>query len=386
MLLYIRKNLQNKFWQHIFLVLILSVGIISLATTNHVINAAKIDIEQQLQEFGANIAIYPKSEQFHLNYGGINLGDFGVQARDFNESEKEKILNIHNKDEIRFVSPKLIGLGRLTNSDKIIVGTDFANELPMKKWWLLNGEVPQGNQILLGHEVAQELELKIHDKISIGDIKGENNQEFIVSGIINKTDTQDDNVIFMELAQAQDLFNKEGKVSFFEVTALCQACPIEEITEQLYHQFPDAKITTMKQLIEQQIASVARLSKLGMAVSIVIIFVSLITFTVSMISFVRDKVREIAVMKTVGYTNRDIALIIGGQSVVIALLVAFLASIITPFTSYYLAMKVLMLETSYDYSQILIILVMSVALSILSSIIPIKNAMKISVIEAFREV
>ena len=105
---YVLSDLKNRFTRFSFLIISLAVGIsavVGIIQTNLV---AQEDFVIQLQKFGANIVIYPDSEQFNLNYGGLSLASVSVKEKEIDERYIPLIYEIENNKEINIVSPKVL--------------------------------------------------------------------------------------------------------------------------------------------------------------------------------------------------------------------------------------------------------------------------------------
>jgi putative ABC transport system permease protein len=98
--------------------------------------------------------------------------------------------------------------------------------------------------LILGAEAARVLNLNAGDSVSI------KNRELFVSGILQPTGSQDDQLVFAQLVTAQSIFNKNGRVSMAEVAALCKDCPIEEMVKQISEAIPGGKVMAIQQVVK----------------------------------------------------------------------------------------------------------------------------------------
>ncbi|MCL4395685.1 MAG: ABC transporter permease, partial [Chloroflexi bacterium] len=137
---------------HIFKVAVLVAGLaIGVATVVSLLS----DLENKLDEYGANMVVTPDSKSLPLTYGGVSLGGFSYDAKLLTESDAAKIRTIKNAANINIVAPKLMGLAAVDGRRSVIVGVRFADELKLKKWWkITKGAAPKGrNDILVGGKV-----------------------------------------------------------------------------------------------------------------------------------------------------------------------------------------------------------------------------------------
>lgn len=308
------NNLRRRKGKVFFLVMGLLVGVASVVALVTTSSTLEQDIAHKMDEFGANILITPKAEGLSMTYGGLNLGGLSFDVKEISQEDLDKIRKIPNASNIRIVSPKVFGVFQDEGKKALVVGVDFPSELSLKKWWKIAGTHPEHeDEIILGYEAAERLALKTGSSI---EIKGET---FQVSGVLEPTGSQDDNLLFMALSVAQKLFGKEGRVGMIEVAALCHNCPISEIVSQLSVSIPSAKVTAVQQVVEGRMDALHNFRKFSLGISGLVLFVGSMVVFVTMMGSVNERTREIGIFSAIGFRKSHIMRII--------LLEAFLVSL-----------------------------------------------------------
>ena len=84
-------------------------------------------------------------------------------------------------------------------------------------------------EVLLGNKAAVPLK-------SAGDTLIIGGRPVRVSGILEETGSQDDFLIFSDLAFVQEIMKRPGVL--IEVSAFCNTCPIEDIVQQISKVLP----------------------------------------------------------------------------------------------------------------------------------------------------
>lgn len=278
-------------------------------------SSASTQLQHTLDTVGANIIVAPGSSELDLEYAGIKVDGFTYDFRELTIEDVDRINTIKNRENIAVIAPKLVGAAKLSglNAPVLVVGVDFEAEQKLKHWWNVSGDFPTGiNEAVVGSELATELGVKAGNKIRLGD------RYFVVTGILEPTQTQDDRVVFVPLESAQALFNKPGKVSFIEVAALCYDCPIEKIVSQISEKIPDANVQALKEVIESRMAAVNYFKRFGLLVSGFITLISiLIIFILTTLSVV-ERTREIGILRAIGYHSTHIFSIVLLEVVVLS--------------------------------------------------------------------
>jgi putative ABC transport system permease protein len=321
------NNLRRRKAKMMFLVLGLTTAVATVVTLVMVSQAMNADIAAKLDEFGANIVIVPKSDDLSLSYGGMTLSGVILGVNKIYQKDAEGIRTIKNRDNIKVIAPKLLNSARTAQRDVLVVGVDFAEELRLKKWWRVLGDRASGKrEAIIGSEAKDKLQLGLHQSFDI------NGEKFVVAGILEPTGSQDDGIVFIDLAGAQGIFAKPNELSFIEVAALCYDCPIEEIVRQISEKLPGAKVMAIRQTIESKMESIHRFENFSYSISAVVLLVAALIVATTMSGSVYERRREIGVFRAVGFRQTHIMKII--------LTEAFLTSLIAGAAGYFIGLGV----------------------------------------------
>lgn len=375
---YIKKDIKHRTGKFVFLVISITIGIAAIIGVLQINFAAQEDLNSQLGDFGANMVIYPKSDAFSLQYGGINLAKVGVQQPEIDEQEIQKIWAIKDNASLNIVAPKVLGVVTVNEKEVLIVGVNFSSEYRLKKWWDIVGEKPGDNELLVGYNVFKDLNLKLGQELKL------NGRTKTVVGYINKTGTQDDGVIFLDLDGAQSALGKEGKISFVEVMAFCDSCPIDEMIVQIEEKMPNVEGVAAKQLIYSQMAMTGQFLKFGLAISIFILIISVISLTTSMIGFVKEKTKEIGILRAIGFRKKDVSKIVVTEALIIALAASVTGYVLGQLVAIGLGKTFLDIGVGINLIMLPWAVVISLVVCSLAILLPLRTASKITVVEALR--
>jgi putative ABC transport system permease protein len=139
-----------------------------------------------------------------------------------------------------------------------------------------------------------------------------------VTGLLKPTGSQDDQLLFTTLPAAQAVLDMPGRVSMVEVAALCTACPIEEMVEQIGAALPGAKVMAIQQVVKGRMETLAHFKKLSFGVSVIIIFIGSLVVLVTMTGSVRERKEEIGVFRAIGFRKQHVMRIILMEATLIA--------------------------------------------------------------------
>lgn len=376
------NNLRKRKGKAFFLILGLTIGVTTVVTLISITKMMNEDISNKLDEYGANILILPLSDSFSLGYGGMSLGGISTDIQTLKNSDVLKIRQIDVSENINIVSPKFFEIVEIEGKKIPLMGVQFKEEVRLKKWWTIHGEIPKNrDEVLLGSEVASHLFKSRGDMLSI------NERTVRITGILDETGSQDDYLIFGDLSFVQEAVQKPGVLSLVEVSAFCNTCPIEEIVRQISIELPHAKVTAVKQTIQTKMDTLDHLKKFSLGISVIVLFIGgMIVFT-NMMASVNERKQEIGIFRSVGFRKSHIIQIIFLEAFIMSLIAGVLGFILGQGLSQVLGPMVTGIEPGkWSLDPILAVsaVFLSVFIGILSSAYPANHASRMDPTEALR--
>ncbi len=374
------NNLRRRKAKMLFLVLGLAIGVGTAVTLLTVTSTMRADIDKKLDEFGANILVVPKSDQLSLSYGGMAVS--GVyEVKELQQEDAVRITKIKNAENISTVAPKLIGAAEVEKKRVLLVGVDFEKELRLKKWWTVKGTDPRGqNDVILGSEAAKKLRKTAGQKISVGD------GDFKISGVLEETGSQDDDLVFADLAAAQSILNKPGKLSLIELSALCNTCPIEEIVSQISDKLPNAKVSAVKQSVKSKMNTVDQFAKFSLGISVLVILIGSLIVLTTMMSSVAERTREIGIFRAIGFRKSHIIKVILLEALTLSMIGGLLGYIVGFAAAWFIVPQLSELSVPVVWNPYLAVFAigLSVLISQLATLYPAIHASKLGPVRALR--
>lgn len=312
------RNLMRRKGKAAFILAGLVIGVVTVVGIFTFVEATTHDIAHKLEQYGANILIVPKTENLSLSYGGLSLGGVPFDFEEIRESELARVATIPNHRNIAAVGPIVLGVASVENRRMLVAGVDFTAAQILKPWWRVEGRFPQDNEVLLGAEAARALNLTTGQGLSL------DGRDLTVSGRIEGTGSQDDQLAFLTLATAQQIFAKSGKISMVEVAALCKDCPIEDMVRQIAAVLPGAKVMAIQQVVKSRMEALAQFQTFSYGISAVILFIGGLVVLVTMMGSVRERTEEIGIFRAVGFRRSHIMQVIFLEAGIISALAGVL--------------------------------------------------------------
>ncbi len=295
------KNLLRRKSRAVFTGLGIFLGIATFVAISSITSQMEGAVQDQLDRFGANIVVTPRTEQLSLGFGDIALGGTEVAHSRLTMSDKERIMSIRHRDRIRSIVPYLLTATDASGKNLVWMGLPGADMATARPWWKINGSpVRKRGEVVLGAEAAAALDKGPGGTVSAG------SRQFRVAGVLAPTGEKEDGMIIAEIADVQSLSKRAGGVTYFEVAALCKDCPVEDIVAQIGQALPGARVSAIRQVVESRKAAVDQLRRLGFGVSAIVLLIGGLLVLVTVMGGVQERTGEIGVLRAVGFRRRAI--------------------------------------------------------------------------------
>lgn len=322
------NNLRRQKGRTFFLLLSLVLSVSTVVGLYLLTTSMRTEIGDKFDQIGANILILPAENRQSFSYGGVSLPGAVVKENLVPETMAEQVRTIKNRESIAVVAPKLLGVLNSERGRVLGIGVRFPAELRLKKWWQIRispagqpvqyaPKFPvielQADEVLLGAAVAERWQLDVGQTLQV---KG---QTLRIKGVIEPTGGEEDRALWLDLATMQKLTGKEKKVTFLELAALCNTCPIDDIVRQLTEKLPGTRVMAVKAAVEARKAIVERFALFALALAGLILFLGAVMVLLTMSGAVKERTREIGILRAIGYRRSHIITIICTEAAVLGL-------------------------------------------------------------------
>lgn len=348
-----------------------------------VTRSAERDLANKVDAYGANIVVVPLTKDLPLTYGGVSLGGLTYDVRSLRMTDLDKIRGIPDKQNVNNVAPKLIGVVDVGGIELLGAGVDWKQELALKKWWHIAGSRPQGDHdVLLGSRAATKLGLQPGGTVRLS------GETFGVTGTLSPTGTQEDDLLYLDLATAQRLWQRPGEISLVEVSAYCSTCPIETINAEISAAIPTARVSALLKAVESRRLLIDQFRLFSAVLSGLMILVGCLIVLSSTLASVRDRRGEIGIFRAIGYRRRHIFTIILVENLALACVGGLAGVLLATLAAGPLAQAVAGVSHALLPSPVTLLLALgaSVGMVLVASIYPAWQASRLSPSLAMRPV
>jgi len=279
----------------------MAVAVAAFVTVVSLVLSLQTTMDDRLARYGASLLVTPASPELSLEYGGVSVADASSgEVPVLNESAVAAIRSVPSANQVAEAIPILLQPVRVAGATFLALGTDIEASLRVKPWWRIEGTPPQSrDQVLLGLEARNKLGLDPGATVTI------EGRTYTVSGILWETGGEEDGVIVMDRGELSQLTGRGGDVNVVEVTASSSG-DVETLSREIGRALPSASVISVKKSLAFNAQANGALSKFGLAATGLIILVSALIVSLTTLTAVRERQREIGVLRAVGYRQRDI--------------------------------------------------------------------------------
>lgn len=245
---------------------------------------------------------------------------------------------------------------------------------------------------IVGRSLADKLGLKVGDRITLkGDIFP-GAMELNLRGIFD--DPNNDGTLYFNLEYLQQSLpaNRRDFAGIFSILAKSKE-DVSSIQRDVDEMFKNAPVQTRTET--EAAFALSFVSFIGNVKVFLLAICGAVTFTILLVSAntmamsVRERIREVGVMKTLGFTNGSILTIILGEAVVLSLVGALLGCLVASVLSAGVGANAgpfiaQLRNLSLTPSTIVFILAFSVVVALVSSFGPALNAARTNILDTLK--
>ena len=377
-----RHIIERKF-QSIFSVLGVAIAVTVFIVSLTISNGLGKNMINSLLTMSPHILVKNKKSKFFDNYEGT-------------------VENVKKIKGIKAVIPQM-------NSQSILKGNGLAkgvladgispenvkNGLNLK---IVDGNnnISELNSVLVGEQLATEMNLKVGNEISL--VSAENKEiKLIVRGIFKTGFLDYDSNLAIVPLEAMQILSDQGRVATEIGIKVEHPEKVEGILNQVRNVLNSKEYGAISwKTINQNLLRAVQFERFVL-IAILSLLLIIASFAVSVIlhMIVREKIKDIGILKSIGYTNSSIRKIFTIEGLIIGVFGMILASLLSPLVL--VALKALFKEymkggTYYleelplyiSQKELLIIYGVTFAVVFLSTIFPAARAGRLKPVEALK--
>ena len=316
------------------------------------------------------------------NYGANMIFTASDEALTVEDVAKGTAL-IDSKDLVGYAPYRYENV-RVHESPIVAAGTNMEGAKATSPYWSVEGEwVTKSGQIMVGANVAESFRLKIGTAVTVsytpevelkkGETVVDEQRDFEIVGILETGGSEED-YIYMSLEDLADLTKEQGTLDVCELSVSGGSDILNSYTEKINNTVSSVKARLVKRVTASETTVLTKLQALVLLVTIVVLALTMICVATTMTAVVTERRKEIGLRKAIGAPDSSIISEFMGESILLGLLGGILGSLLGFLFAQQVSIHVFSSAISFRFWLVPVTIFVSVAVTCLSSLLPIRSA------------
>lgn len=323
----------------------------------------------QFRNYGANMIITPKD-------GSLTDEDI-TNSRSYIES-----------GDIVGVTPYRYESVRIRELPVMAAGTDMSQVLLTSPYWSVEGSVPSvPGQLLLGASLAEQFRLGVGEEVTVSytpEFDGRTKDETVLDSTIDltiagvlKTGGPEEDYAYLAMSDLETLTGISGKADLAEMSVSASGDKLRSYAETISAGVPDVNASLVKRVTESETTVLTKLQALVLLVTVVVLALTMICVATTMTAVVAERRREIGLRKAIGASNGGIIKEFMGEGMLLGAIGGIIGSLLGFVFAQQVSVNVFGSSISFMPVLVPITILVSVAVTGVSCLLPIRSATQI---------
>ena len=319
------------------------------------------------------------------NYGANMI--LTASGDSFKMSDVQSARAVFDEEEIVGIAPFRYENVRINDIPVVAAGTDAEEAKATSPYWAVEGDwfSAQGD-VLVGSGVAESCRLKIGDMIEIaytpegndessedGEIVLDNYDYFNVVGIL-ETGGSEENYIYMSMDDMQALTQTEERVDVTEMSISASGDELSDYIDEINAKVPAVRASVVKRVTASEATVLTKLQALVLLVTVIVLALTMICVATTMTAVVAERRKEIGLRKAIGASDKSIIQEFMGESMLLGLFGGAIGSVLGYVFAQQVSVNVFSSSISFRPLLVPITMIVSIAVTGISSLVPIRSA------------
>ena len=305
---------------------------------------------------------------------------------DFTTEEFTQATSRVKANELVGAAPYRYETVRMHEQPIMAAGTDMSQARLTSPYWLVDGEWAAAPlQIMLGAGVADALGLKLADTVTVSyaieedartGVVTENYLDFTVCGIVSTGGSEED-YVYMNMSDLEEITGEANSIDVAEISIASSGEGLNAYIAAINEQVPSVKAQLVKRITASETTVLSKLQALVLLVTVVVLALTMICVATTMTAVVTERRKEIGLRKAIGATDSEIIKEFLGEGMLLGAAGGLLGAFLGFAFAQMVSVQVFSSSISFRPLIVPITILVSIAVTAIACLLPIKSATKV---------
>ena len=314
------------------------------------------------------------------NYGA-NMILTGTDGR-FTAADLEQSISVIPSDALVGAAPYRYENLRIHEQPVVGAATDMAGAKATSPFWRVEGEWPAADgEIMVGANVAASFRLKAGDLLTVSFTPDENAEvdnalDLTITGILDTGGSEED-YVYLTLSDMETLTGEGDAIDVTELSISAQSETLSGYADRIDAAVPAVGAHLVKRVTASETTVLSKLQALVLLVTAVVLALTMICVATTMTAVVTERRKEIGLRKAIGASDRSIIGEFLGESMMLGCIGGILGAGLGYVFAQQVSLRVFSSEIRFQVLLIPVTILVSVLVTGLSSLLPIRSATEV---------
>ncbi|MBR2283897.1 MAG: ABC transporter permease [Ruminococcus sp.] len=305
----------------------------------------------------------------------------------FTQEDMDFALSQLGSAEVVGAAPYRYDNVRINESPVVAAGTDMQQASAASPYWSIEGELPASSgQIMVGAKIADSFRLKEGGYVTVtytpeletedGEVTADELMDFEITAIL-QTGGSEENYVYMSTEDIEALTGETDRIDVAELSISAGSGELSGFADKINSGSDAVSARLVKRVTASETTVLTKLQALVLLVTIVVLALTMICVATTMTAVVAERRREIGLRKAIGASDQSIIKEFMGESILLGLLGGILGSVLGFVFAQEVSVRVFSSSISFRPLLVPITVLVSIAVTGLSSLFPIKSATEV---------
>ena len=314
------------------------------------------------------------------NYGANMIFMASSNEAVFDDAAVQEGLTLIKSGQLVGVAPYRYETVRIHEQPVVAAGTDLNEVQTTRPYWMIEGDWGTSDgDLMVGRNIAESLNLHVGDMVNVMGPTEENSEDQLnfgedmkLTGIV-ETGGKEEDYIYMSMTDLEKLVG-EGELDVAELSVSATSEELNSYVSKIDEKVDSITPRLVKRVTQSESTVLSKLQALVFLVTAVVLVLTMICVATTMTAVVAERRKEIGLRKALGASDSSIIKEFMGEGLLLGGTGGIVGSILGFVFAQYVSVRVFASSIRYQPLLLPVTILVSILITGLACLVPVKNA------------